>query len=699
MRRYSTFIFVLFFLLVFKLSTNEVVYAIKADSLLRVIKTQKSSTEKVDNLLLLAYLYRSAKKDSAMLLSNQAEALSEKMGYKKGIAEAKYRKSMLYRYKGEMKLATEYANTFLEMAEKLSDSSMIAKASYNLALNYNILGNSQKSLRYLRNARAAYKAENNLEHLVAVYNAMGNLFSDIAFYDSAAIYYNRCIDLNSMVGDDIEKAKALCNLGNVFINMGDFESAGKILDESIELSIENIDNNLYDNLANSYSRMGFLYYELKDYAKSLNYYRLADSVYSFIKNQRGIHNLLVNTAHIYSELEKYSLAQLNYSTALKYYREQGLTDGMIVAWQGIADNYASQGLTQKAIVYYDSSLQLAKETGYILRQVQVLDNIYEFYATMGDYEDALNYHELLLELKDSVLNQNIAFITSDLMLKYDTQQKELDLLKQKHETLRIMKQRNSFIYTFLGIIILALYLILYFRTKHRKNKYIAEQKIRQLEEEKKLLAARFLVEGQEKERKRIASAIHDSLGVLLSASKMHVTAIKDSSPENKALIEKATKFLDDASGEMRKISHNMMPGLLTKMGLCEALEDLFENINDTEKIDALVEIVGSKTERLPENHEIMIYRIVQEMVNNTLKHAECSKIDLVMVRHPDQLDINYSDNGTGFNIDEKLAQKSLGIQSIHSRVSFLDGQISIRSSPGKGTVYTIHIPIVHNNKE
>jgi signal transduction histidine kinase len=359
----------------------------------------------------------------------------------------------------------------------------------------------------------------------------------------------------------------------------------------------------------------------------------------------------------------------------------------------MANNYYARGLQQKAIVYYDSSLTLATQAGYRERQQDLLDNLYAFYSNTGDYKNALQYHVRLEAIKDSMFDENKAFIIDDLRLRYETTQKEIENLKQKNEILRIKKQRNSFIYTVFGIILLAFYIIVYFRTKHRKNKIIAEQKIKQLEEEKKLLAARFLVEGQEKERKRIATAIHDSLGVLLSASKMHVTAIKDKSPETKALIDKATKFLDDASGEMRKISHNMMPGLLTKMGLCEALEDLFENINDTEDIDAKVDVIGPKSERLPENHEIMIYRVVQEMVNNTLKHAQAKKIDLVLVIHPDELDINYSDNGTGFDVEKMIDKKSLGIQSIQSRVSFLDGQVNIQSSPGNGTVYRLHIPV------
>jgi len=200
------------------------------------------------------------------------------------------------------------------------------------------------------------------------------------------------------------------------------------------------------------------------------------------------------------------------------------------------------------------------------------------------------------------------------------------------------------------------------------------------------------VDGQENERKRIATEIHDSLGVLLSTSKMHITAIKDSSPENKALIDKATRFLDEAGGEMRKISHNMMPGLLSKLGLCEALEDLFDTLNDSEEIDARMEVIVAQ-KRLPENKDIMIYRVVQEMVNNTLKHAKAGKISLTIIVHPDQLNISYSDDGKGFDINEILGKKTMGVLSIRSRVKFLDGIIKIDSSPGNGTVYRISVPL------
>ena len=206
------------------------------------------------------------------------------------------------------------------------------------------------------------------------------------------------------------------------------------------------------------------------------------------------------------------------------------------------------------------------------------------------------------------------------------------------------------------------------------------------------MAARFLVEGQEQERKRVALELHDNLGVLLSVTKMQFTAIRDKSPDNEALINKATKFLEQASSDVRKISHNLMPGLLTKLGLFEALEDFFETLDEANDIDAKIGVVGPK-ERLPENTEIMIYRMVQEMVNNTIKHANADKIDLTLIIHPDEMDISYSDNGKGFDVKEILSQKTMGIQSIRSRVKFLDGTIKIDSSQGNGTVYRICIPL------
>ena len=135
-----------------------------------------------------------------------------------------------------------------------------------------------------------------------------------------------------------------------------------------------------------------------------------------------------------------------------------------------------------------------------------------------------------------------------------------------------------------------------------------------------------------------------------------------------------------------------MPGLLTKLGLFEALEDLFENLDEIEGLEAIVDIVGPR-ERIDENKEIMIYRMVQEMTNNTLKHAEANNIDLTIIVDAEELNISYADNGKGFDAEETIGKKTMGLQSIQSRVKFLDGLFKIDSSQDVGTVFRICIPL------
>ena len=125
--------------------------------------------------------------------------------------------------------------------------------------------------------------------------------------------------------------------------------------------------------------------------------------------------------------------------------------------------------------------------------------------------------------------------------------------------------------------------------------------------------------------------------------------------------------------------------------LFEALEEMFDNLGESEKLEAFFEVVGPK-DRLPENTEIMTYRIIQEIVNNTLKHSGADSIDMTMVVQPEELNISYSDNGKGFDVEKVLKKKSMGLQNIQSRVDFMDGTMNIDSN-GHGAFYRICIPL------
>jgi signal transduction histidine kinase len=226
--------------------------------------------------------------------------------------------------------------------------------------------------------------------------------------------------------------------------------------------------------------------------------------------------------------------------------------------------------------------------------------------------------------------------------------------------------------------------------RNKKNKVILEQKLKQVEDEKKLMAAQSLVEGQDLERKRIATDLHDGLGVLLSSVTLQFSNILDNAHEHKDLILKAQRLLEQAAQDVRKISHNMMPSILSRFGLIEAVESMFDQIDNPPEISALVNITGSP-KRLTENCEIMLYRIIQELLNNTIKHAGAKNISLNM--HFDQnIRIQYSDNGKGFDIEDNLSRETFGLVSIISRVGFLNGEISFESKPDKGFTAFVDVP-------
>lgn len=648
----------------------------------------EGSIEKVNELINLSRVLRYSNRDSSLLCCDLAIALSESLDYQKGIAEAYYKKCLAMSVYGDLKLAYDYVLKTLEIANDLQDSMLLAKAYYKIGGLRTIQGYHTMAINNFRQALRIYESFQDTARITAVYNGLGGAFENASMHDSAAYYYHNALIMAEALENDSYICKVSGNLGKVYTRLSEFELSEKYLSKSLNLARQ-LGNNV--EMANNFSRLSGLNIEMLEYEKALEHLFQADSLYKASGDEQGISNILVNTAIVYRKQGKFDLARKNLEQALKYYREQNHAEGLMVTWQILAELYDLEGEKESALTYYDSSLVLAEKAGDGRRMMENYWKLFLLYSSEEDYKNALHYHTLLRTLEDSLFDIGKIQLGYELDLIFDLKEKNIEETVRREEILKRTRQRKQILYPAIGLIMIAIFLIIFFRYRARKNQVIAEQKIRQLEEERKFLAARFLVEGQEKERVRIATAIHDSLGVLLSASKMHVSAIKDKNPENEERIKKATQFLDEASGEMRKISHNMMPGLLTKMGLIEALEDLFERINDSENIDARMDVVGPREERLTENQEIMIYRIIQEMVNNTLKHAEAKRMDLTIVIHPDELDISFADDGKGFDVNSVLEGQSMGIQNIRNRVSFLEGNFNVKSN-GKGTFYNLVIP-------
>lgn len=203
--------------------------------------------------------------------------------------------------------------------------------------------------------------------------------------------------------------------------------------------------------------------------------------------------------------------------------------------------------------------------------------------------------------------------------------------------------------------------------------------------EKELNSAYEVMQAQDHERKRIAADIHDNLGSIMVTLSMYADGLMQDRPDKEAIAQKITEMSKMAATETRKISHQLHSGVLEYFGLHSALNDLKETVSGT-KVQMEIECPVLD---IPSEKAINLYRICQELANNSLKHSKASSLSIVVKPTADELTIVYTDNGVGFNVDE--VKKGLGINGIKTRLQPYNGKLSIHSNQ-TGSTFTIQIP-------
>lgn len=196
----------------------------------------------------------------------------------------------------------------------------------------------------------------------------------------------------------------------------------------------------------------------------------------------------------------------------------------------------------------------------------------------------------------------------------------------------------------------------------------------------------------ENDRKRIATDLHDSLGPLLSTVKLNIASIEVPDPRDKLVIAKSGKYIDDIVSAMRQISHNLLPNTLERKGLQDAIREFYQALGQDDKLELHVYAVNHISHR--PDRDIHIFRIVQEIIHNTLKHAGATRLEIGFSEDDKELLVLAEDNGQGFDVEKsRRNSRGLGLKSLEIRADVLHGTISIHSSAGRGTRYYIRIPL------
>ncbi len=515
------------------------------------------------------------------------------------------------------------------------------------------------------------------------------------YFDSAVAIGMKMVRVGESKPPYAELASLYYELSGIYGKNGYLDVAEKYIRKAIAIG-KTLHNDTC--LADGYNRLGILYERKADKDSTLLDSALICYNLSLACNERTGHILgrsysLENIAGIYTRRKQTE-------KALGFMR-QSLRDRLLLndklalsmCYVNLGETFESINDHDSAIYYGEKALAQATEISFrdlVQYSYQFLSGLYE---KKGDFKKALNYHQKYAALNDSLFNETKTKQLAELNTKYETEKKEqkIKTLNQQTEIQQLqIKQRNIFLFISFGVIIIgaAMGWLAYNRRKLKAQAKLQAEINKQQE-----ITAKEIINAEERERRRIAADLHDGVGQMLSASLMNLNGLfkkLNIDLQKEPMAEHTLSLVNESYDELRQISHQMIPNTLLKAGLASAVKDLILRI-DQSKLSINLDIAGLN-ERMNEEVETVLYRVIQESINNVIKHAKATKLNIQLVRDEDGVSITIEDNGKGFDT-KQVKDGGIGLKNMYSRIQFHKGTIDIDSAPGKGTLMVVYIPL------
>lgn len=609
-----------------------------ADSLKRSLKVAPEH-KKAEVLNTLSDTYRTMHFDSSLAYAKQALELSRRLG----------------------QLEQEH-NALMQLA-MLS----FAQAQYDTALNHlSFLSSGVEVTNFTK-----YKA-NNIKGLTLLRKGEARGALD-AFYLS--------LRFAEKEKDPLLQLKPLTNIGLTFMELGQFEKAIG----HFRKAIENAPNDDARLMAITCSNMAACFGALKQ-LDSVKHYALLSLKYAeLLGDPQATANSLNILSTYYQDTKQFDSAAIVLIMAQPY--RQHLRDPyfQIADLLNLAQVYSKQGKLTEAKRTMLTAKRIADSTNMLMK----FENLYlvlgQTEQKLGNYKEAAAYFHQWGVQKDTIYAHASSEALADLQVRYDVASHEkanLLLRNRQQETERDNAVKSTWITGLAGslVVLVLLFVVLSMRRQYR-------EKAKRYKEEQRLEMTRFrsIVEGESRERERLAKELHDGLGQLLVTSKINIDAM----PNKDEHSEQAMVILEEAIGELRNMSHNLMPAALTRIGLLAALRDMRSRI-ESASIQCPWELPEKLT--LSKEDERNIFRIIQEIVNNMLRHAQAKTIFLTMENQQEGLSLVLKDDGVGFDSSSIEQSGGMGWDNIRFRVKLFDGRFELSSSKGSGTKVAMFLP-------
>lgn len=619
----------------------------------------------------------------------------------------------VHRQLGQADSALYYYEESILIKKRLDDPLSTAKTILNLGNYYYSIGQFRRAIEYYKRTLPFYKQSNYAEGIGRLENNLGVSYYKLGFYALSAKHYVKGLSIYDSLQADELRLNTLINLAGVLKEQGKTMEAKDYYLQALERRKGSLENT---SKAEIYLNLGDILEIGNEWPEAMETFQAAARIYEDQQIPKGLSETYHGLARTYAGLGNKAMAKEYFRLCLELKREikDDLNLGKVLT--SLAVFQYENGQYNDALNNYQQGLQLARK--YELPQLSRANllGLSEVYEQLGSPKKALDFRLQYETVKDSLDNLEKARQIAELQEQYESVQKdkriselalENDLAKteiEKNEAIAEQQKakKTTYLVATIALFTLALGLFLYYRQrlslaslKEKEEQAKHQRNIESLLDQQRTKNLEARIAGEEQERQRLAKDLHDHLGSILATVKVNLQGIfdREKSLKENEQVQTVNTLVDKACEDVRGIAHHLHMGISESFGLVSALKDLAQSVSSTNGITVQVTATNS-TDRFDSNMEVFIYRMVQELLSNALKHSQASLVSIQLTSLEELVSIIVEDNGRGFNKDDaSVKHKGIGLKNLISRIEGFDGEITIDSTLGKGTTILVDLPL------
>jgi len=583
----------------------------------------------------------------------------------------------------DLEEATGYAKSGLELAEKENSKVMISKFNAAFGRICATKSDYETALEYWTKSLDLAIAAKDKELEAGAYLGMGVAYARQKMPVQAVENFTKALSICESLGDKKKSIVLLGNLGGLYRGMDNVEKSLYYLEKAQKLVEETHDEvgkmQIYFELGAIYSQPRLHNEDKKTIEMALDYELKAYKISSAIQNKAYQAGTCQALALIYSKLEDYDMALMYTNETLKHAEDLG--DQMTIngAWHSLSNYYRIQGRYKESEEFALKVWQ-ADSTNATMG-VNILQNIVAANIALGNKDKAMQFLRKTTDFITRQIDRNNQEIMADIEAKYETEKKEMRIATLEGE-------RKLYIGLVIAILVAffsGIGLLVYRHRLATQKRKMVEQQVKQLEQEKTLIAVQSSLKAEKAERDLIAHDLHDSVSSLLTVVKNNMSLYADSEYKENGYFNNAFEVLSKSITELRRVVYHLKSFILTNEGLGAALDDFCRFIPNAE-----FHFKGLDR-RFDPDKEYVLYDCVCELINNALKHSRASRIEVHINIDEQIVYLSVADNGNGFDVQNMTP--GIGISNIRSNLSAFGGHLDILSEPDRGTEANIEMEV------